>query len=764
MPNTWPQEPRLLTKKHTRIDGPDKATGLAKYSYDYNLPGMLHAIMLRCPHAHARLTKLDTSKAEKMPGVKGVYIAAGVAPDKEFIFAGEEVAAIAADTEEHARDAVRAIDARYEVLPFFVKEEDALQEPDKATLGGTETSNVKVGRDDTKGEDIEDVFRKADMVVEGEYGVSVQCHNCLESHGCVAAWEDKDKLTVYFSTQTTVGIAGELTKRYKQKIGDREPIPTIQVKCITQYMGGGYGSKFSVDEWGHAAAELARTTGKPVKLMLDRAEEATVAGNRPSAHARVRIGGMKDGTITGYQADIYGTPGIGGGIDVNVPYVYVDSIPSNKRRITVVRLNAGRQRAFRAPGHPQNCALTDQPLDDFAAAIGMDPMKVRLKNLPANDPDAMKNLPLSWKAIRNTVYKDQIAIAAEKSDWARKWHPPGKGPEKGPVKHGIGMALHTWGGAGGKENDMYVTIASDGAVTIESSTQDLGTAERTVLALVAAETLGLEVKDVLVRIGDSTIGRSTGSGGSTTCPGTAPAALNASCDARDQLFDKIAGKLGAKKEDLAIEPGKITDKSSKKSWTWKEACARLGSENVKGTGNWTPGLSLVGVCGVQVAEVLVDTETGVVRCTQVVAVQDCGLIINKLGCESQVAGGVIMAVNYALFEERIMDRATGRQVNPDLEFYRLGGIEDMPNIIVHMYDNAKMRERGVIGIGEPPTISTAAAIGNAIFNAIGLRVSEAPFTPDRVLARLAKPAGYNIRRVTDSSPFVPWHNLKGRKA
>jgi xanthine dehydrogenase YagR molybdenum-binding subunit len=159
-----------------------------------------------------------------------------------------------------------------------------------------------------------------------------------------------------------------------------------------------------------------------------------------------------------------------------------------------------------------------------------------------------------------------------------------------------------------------------------------------------------------------------------------------------------------------------------------------------GNGNWTQGLSSNGVGGVQIAEVKVDTETGVVRCTKIIAVQDCGLIINKLGCESQTAGGVIMGVNYALFEEAIFDRHTGRQCNPDMEFYKLGGIQDMPNIVVHMMD---MPERGVIGIGEPPTISTCAAIGNAVFNAIGVRVPHAPFTPERVLAALATRKGGN---------------------
>jgi xanthine dehydrogenase YagR molybdenum-binding subunit len=278
-------------------------------------------------------------------------------------------------------------------------------------------------------------------------------------------------------------------------------------------------------------------------------------------------------------------------------------------------------------------------------------------------------------------------------------------------------------------------------VLVQSSTQDLGTGERTVLAIVTAEILGLEPKDITTRIGESDYGRSTGSGGSTTCAGTSPAALNAAIEARDALLQKIAGRLNAKAEDLSIEPGKIVDKANNKSWGWKEACAKLGMDVIKGQSNHPNEkhpLSQQGVGGVQIAEVQVDTETGVVRIKRIVAVQDCGMVVNKQGCESQVAGGVIMGLNPALFEERIMDRTTGRQCNADMEFYKLGGIEDMPEIIVHMHD---MPERGPIGIGEPPTISTCAAIGNAIFNAIGVRVPFAPFTPDRVLAALSKKGG-----------------------
>jgi xanthine dehydrogenase YagR molybdenum-binding subunit len=334
--------------------------------------------------------------------------------------------------------------------------------------------------------------------------------------------------------------------------------------------------------------------------------------------------------------------------------------------------------------------------------------------------------------MQHDIYTRELDIAARLSNWAQRWHPPGRG--EGVVKHGIGMALHTWGGAGGPQNDVRVTISPDGSVLTECSTQDLGTGARTVIAIIAAELLGLNVADVTSRIGESQFGRSTPSGGSTTTPGIAPAALNAATAARDNLLTTLAQRLNVQAEDLSIEPGRIRNRTNDTTMPWRQACARLGREQVVGTGNWTAGLSNGGVGGVQVAEVAVDTETGVVRCTKFVAVQDCGLIVNKLGCEAQVAGAVCMGINYALFEQNIFDRATGRQVNPDMEFYKLAGIRDIPDIKVEMVD---MPERGVIGIGEPPAVSTLAAIGNAVFNALGVRVPNAPFTPDRVLAALA---------------------------
>lgn len=720
----WPENRRVIGTKQPRLDGPDKSTGRAKYSFDITRPGMLHARILRSPHAHARIKNIDTSAAEKVAGYRAVHLL--VANGEEIQWAGQELVAICADTEEHAEDAKRAIRVDYDVLPHLVKVDDAL-EAKESTVGGA--SNVLVGGEFSTNNFDAQAYQGAQAVVEGRYGIEVICHQCLESHGLIAEW-DKDlaNLTVWASTQAVPNTSQQLANHFK--------LPADRVKCITQYMGGGFGSKFGPDIQGIACAELARKARAAVKLMLDRAEEVIVGGQRPSAYGTVKIAANAQGDIQAFEVDCWGSPGVGRAAVVNfnlLPYVY-STIPNVKRKTRIVRLNFQTARAMRAPGHPQNCFLSHQAIDDLAARLNQNPMDFFTRNLPPNDQAAVQADPQSYNAMRNTLYRREIEIARKLSNWDQKWHAPGAG--EGVVKRGIGMALHTWGGGGRANNDTRVTISADGSVVVQCSTQDLGTGERTVLAIVAAEVLGLNPPDITIRIGESQYGRSTGSGGSTTTPGTAPAVLNATNAARDAFFAAIAPRIKVRAEDLRIGVGRVT--AGDQSWTWREACARLGQTPAVGNGDWTAGLSNQGVGGVQVAEVTADIETGVVKCTRFVAVQDCGMIINKQGCESQVAGGVIMGVNYALLEEAIFDRRTGRQVNPDMEFYKLGGIKDMPDIIVHMID---MPERGVIGIGEPPTVSTAAAIGNAVFNAIGVRVPNAPYTPDRVLAALANRRG-----------------------
>ncbi len=345
MANTWPTERRIIGTNVTRVDGPEKATGLAKYSFDINRKDLLHGMILRCPHAHAKLTAIDMAAAEKMPGVKAVHVIAQAG--KELFYAGDEVAAVAADTEEHAADALRAIKTTYEPLEFLVIETDAL-EKDKETAppAAGNRSNIRPGGESATG-NVADAFGQADAVHEGTYGVPVISHQCLESHGLVAEWDNDGGLTVWASTQAVPGTAGALATYFK--------IPAAKAKCITHYMGGGFGSKFGPDIQGMVAAELAKKAGKPVKLMLDREAEITSAGNRPSAYGKVKIAGKKDGAITAYEVDCYGSPGVGSGSTVNLgllPYVY--SVPNIKRKHSVVRLNAGG----RAPCEPQDIHRT----------------------------------------------------------------------------------------------------------------------------------------------------------------------------------------------------------------------------------------------------------------------------------------------------------------------------------------------------------------------------------------------------------------------
>jgi xanthine dehydrogenase YagR molybdenum-binding subunit len=744
----WPTTRRIIGTKVQRLDGADKATGRAKYSFDINRPRMLHARMLRSPHAHATIKTIDTAAAEKTPGFRAIHMIKKAGA--EVFFAGDEILAIAADTEEHAEDCIRAVRIEYAPLPHYVKEADSLNSTTN-TAGGGGTNNV-VGAGDTTTDGFDKAFDGLAAVHEGTYGVPVVSHQCLESHGLIAEWDDKQQnLTVYASTQAVSATAERLRIVFDLKPG--------QVKCITNYMGGGFGSKFGPDIQGEAAAFLARTARAPVKLMFDRAEEVTVGGLRPSAYGTVKIGGTKEGVIRSYEVNCYGTGGVARGQTINyqlLPYVYRDAIPNKKIFHRVVRTNIQIARAMRAPNHPQNSMLTDQAIDDLAARLNVNPMAMRLLNLPPDDGAEAKANPRNYLGQRASIYRREIEIIRRMCNWDKAWHAPGRG--EGPIRTGMGMGLHTWGGAGNRANLTRVTINANGSVVAQSGSQDLGTAQRTVMAIIVAEILGLQPADITVVLGDSSFGPATGSGGSTTCPGTSPVILKAAETARDAFLTALAGRLNTQPNMLSIEPGVVVNRANNNQRIpWRMACTQMGMPNVQGNAEWPtleelqkgPKLTEVGiewrtrltnqgVGGVQVAEVKVDTETGIVKVSNFWAVQDCGMIINKLGCESQVAGGVIMGINYALYEECIYDRHTGRQVNPDMEFYKLGGIADMPPIHVHMLD---MPERGVIGIGEPPTIATSAAIGNAIFNAIGVRVPHAPFTPERVLAALANRRG-----------------------
>ena len=304
----------------------------------------------------------------------------------------------------------------------------------------------------------------------------------------------------------------------------------------------------------------------------------------------------------------------------------------------------------------------------------------------------------------------------------------------------MGVALHQWGGGGQPGNRVSCTINADGSVELKTAHPGHRHRRRTVLAIIAAEVLGLKPTDIISNIGNSTFPPGQGSGGSTTTPSMSPPTLEAVTKARDALFQKISPAVKAPPADLSLKDGQLWV-AGEPIMGWKDACRKLGTTTISETGAYDPekqrGISSTGVGGCQFAEVAVDIETGMVKVKKIVAIQDSGLIIDKLTWESQIYGGVIGGLNYGLFEERLLDPTTGIMLNPDMEWYKLAGAADIPEIIVRAYEPPEQKARGVIGVGEPPTISTAAAIGNAVTNAIGVRVSDWPMTPRNVLNALA---------------------------
>jgi xanthine dehydrogenase YagR molybdenum-binding subunit len=702
---TWPaaEKRTLIGKRISRVDGPDKVSGKARYTYDLNRPGLLHGKIVRSPHAHAKVVSIDTSAAEGLPGVKAVQIIQG--PGTEIFWWKDEIAAVAAVDEPTAEDAARAVKVQYETLPHLVDDYDLKRAGESAKPAGEQIE----GEPDR-------AFSEADVVAEGEYGSTVMTHCCLESHGGVCEWEGDGKLLVHVSTQNVSGIAAQMAG----PLG----IPAGDIRVRQDHIGGGFGSKFGPDRWTIVAAQLSKKAGgAPVKMMLERDAEQVVAGSRPSCFATARIGAKKDGTITAWQSDSWGSGGMGGGGRPPIPYVLT---PPNRRvQHTAISTNVGSSRAWRAPNHPQACLVTMGAFEDLAAKLQRDPLDLLLQNI-------------ALTGVRADVYKEELQIAADLIGWKKGWHPRGdKTP--GTVKRGLGLSLHTWGGRG-HDSNCDVTLQPDGSVEVKLGTQDLGTGTRTCIQIVVAETLGLPLEAINLKIGDTLYPPSGGSGGSTTIGGVSASSRIAATDALEKLFEKVAPALGVPPAELEAVGGKIQVKGNPaKSLTWSEACAKLGGVAVTTRGVTPKGQHALlnsGVGGVQMADVSVDVETGRVRVDKLVAVQDCGLVIDLKLAESQCYGALIMGVSYALYEEKVTDPLTGRMLNPNMEFYKLAGLMDIGELVVHMMTGKGYDERGVVGLGEPPVVSPGAVISNAVANAIGARVPHIPLTPRRVLAAL----------------------------
>lgn len=684
----WPKETKYLGKSAPRIDGPAKVTGAAKYAYDVQPSGWLWGAILRSKWAAAKITSINLDKAKAAPGIKAVILARE--GERQVRYYGEELAAIAGTSKEAVQDALRLIDVQATPVPFVVKEMDATK-PDAPKIfeDGQNVGEAQVRENGNVAEG----FANSAAIVENSFETQVQLHHSLETHGNTVAFTPEE-ITVWASTQGVFSV--------RDGIADNMQVPQSKVRVICDYMGGGFGSKLGPGVEGALATRLSQAAGAPVKLMLTRLDESLAVGNRPSTFQKVKLGAAADGTLLAYELESFGCPGFAaggataaGGSGATFPAPYIYKIPNTRVKQASVAVNAGSSRAFRAPGHPTASFSMEAMMDDLAVKLGIDPVELRIKNDPFD------------------VRRKEYEIGREKFGWKEKYKKPGS--STGVVKVGVGCGGATWGG-GGRGTQAEVQINRDGNVEVRCGTQDIGTGARTVVALVAAEVLGLTPDKITVRIGDTRFPPSGGSGGSTTTASISPAIFDACTNALTEL-QKVSGLPDARGAN------------------WAEACKKIGMNPLVVAGKWREGLSSTGAGGVQFAEVEVDTETGFVTIRRIVAVQDCGLIVNKLTCESQINGGVIQGIGYALYEGRVMDRATGVMLNPNFETYKLPNGADVPPIEIVLLD---MPERGVIGVGEPCHIPTAAAIANAVANALGVRITSLPITPDKVLAALGK--------------------------
>ena len=579
----------LIGTEVSRIDGVEKASGAAKYTYDMNQPGTLFARLLTCTHAKARVTRLNVEKAKAIAGVHTVYLFRDAAENNECNYDGELVAAVAAETADIAEDGVRAIEVAYEVLPHVVDEEDLAAGRAGKRMKYDKDSGEEVPIVDRTVGDPDKAIQEADVVHEGYYGIHTISHMCLEPHGAHCTWNEGDegpKLIARHSTQAVSTTGAQFASKFGLYAGD--------VRVICNYIGGGFGSKFAADVWGWAAAQMSKDTGRPVRLMLDRATELKTPGTRPSGFAKVTVAGNKDGKVTAWKSEHWGTNGPQGGtIDGNqMPYVFD---PPNKHVVSRgIKTDCGPNRAWRAPNHPQLCAITDTALTDLAARLKISPIDLYKANLDSLDKTAKEN---------GALYGAELDRAAELMEWDKKWHAPGKGG-KGALKSGVGVALHRWGGRSVRCQS-EVRLFADGGAQVSIGSQDLGTGTRTVIAMVLAETCGLPLAKVKARIGSNEYVYGNPSGGSITVGSVTGSTRRAALEATGILFDKVAEKYKVDANSLSLSKEAVWS-GEKEVCSWTAACRLIGPEPIVSTGPSpkADGLTSQLVGGVQMADVL----------------------------------------------------------------------------------------------------------------------------------------------------------------
>ncbi|MBP7571825.1 MAG: xanthine dehydrogenase family protein molybdopterin-binding subunit [Acidobacteria bacterium] len=737
-------ETRVVGKGLPRIDAYARVSGSATYTLDVTLPGMLHAAIVRCPHGHALVKRVDLSKALAMPGV----VAALGAEDKDAAldwyneadkgaqsrlfdphcrFAGEEVAAVAAENPYQAADAARQVVVEYEERDSVVDMDEALKDGAPRVHEGA----PNLVREPSKYErgDVEKGFAEADLVVEETYRTSVEIHAPMETHGSVANWEGS-QLTVWDSTQSAFDVQRALARVLK--------MPLSSVRVIGHYMGGGFGSKLQLSKHTVIAALLAKKTGRPVKAVLPREHSFLCVGNRPANTMTVKAGVKKDGTLTALEMRSRGVVGAyASWADATYLASELYRCPNVRTEDGAVYVNAGPERAFRAPGFPQCAWALEQTIDTIAAKLGIDPVEFRLKNMPEAS-QLRKNMPYTSNGLPRCLAEGARAFGWE----AARKQPKGDGP----IARGVGVAAGQWGWEGEPVSTVIAKLFSDGSLSLNFGAADIGTGTKTVMAMVASEELGIGLDHIRVEHADTgTSPYGVASGGSQTVHVNTPAAREAALALKRQVVTMAAAQLGVPEDDLALAGGEVASTKDPAKRVRISELKQLQQQQVivgVGTRHPHPSGKIALPFAAQFAEVEVNRATGEFRVVRLLAAHDSGRIMNRLTFQNQVFGGMTMGIGFGMTEERVMDPQTGQVLTANLHDYKLPTAADVPADMTCMPIDPRDTEcntTGTKGVGEPATIPTAAAIANAIFDAVGVRMTTAPITPARLVARLVNP-------------------------
>ena len=770
----------LIGKRIPKMDAPEKASGKTRYVHDINLPGQLHAKILRSSQVHAKIVSIDTSAARALPGVHAVITGAdvpwqrpiGVAKDhlplktERVRSPRDEIAAVAAVSEEIAAAALKLIKVVYEPLPIVATSEESLK-PGATLVHGDDLivpgpdgkpqvvhkgskDNVAMTFDYGQG-DIAKGEADSDTVVEDVFWLHYVTHCCMGVSGVLAEFDAQENLLLYSNTQVPF-----LHKREFAELMGMDP---GRIRIIQPPIGGGFGSKLDIYPFEPIAIYLAKITRRPIKLVFTREEEFAASPTRQPVLLKMRSGCNKDGKLTFRDVETVHDNGAYTSWGATTPFVMMQTIsslyrvPNCRYRTRAIYTNNPYAGSFRGYGNLQATFAVEAHMDKLAEAIGKDPLEFRLDN--AQEPGEVTPQGMHFKSCG---FKDCLKTAAEHSDYQEKFRTSiSKWNNGNPIKRGVGMAsmLHVGGGAKIYPSDgcgTIIKIDDFAHVTLITGASEIGQGSETVLAQLACEELGLPLSAVTVVNSDTDIKPwDVGVHASRTTFIAGNSAIGAARKAKTKILAAAAAKFNVEPDTLNLRAGCVIEKASGKKLIEIDKLIRSlhfsdKAELVMTTHYYEPpsqkqdkefrgDVSAAYAWATQVVEIEVDTDTGIVKVLKVTGAHDVGRVINRLGIEGQIEGGVVMGQGYALTENLIVENGIVR--NPNFRDYKLVTAPEIPEIDISFIETMDGEgPQGAKGVGEAPAICVAAAVANAIYNATGVRITALPFTPENVYRAL----------------------------